>query len=96
MADQEVCVRDMLLCFSHLRWEFVFQRPQHLMMRFAKDRPVVFWEEPIDCGEGVPATLHVRPAPGAANVTVVTPKIPLRLDEQAQQKILTKIGRAHV
>jgi len=20
-----------LICFSHLRWDFVFQRPQHLM-----------------------------------------------------------------
>ena len=91
MADQEVCVRDMLLCFSHLRWEFVFQRPQHLMMRFAKDRPVAFWEEPIDCGKGVPATLHVRPAPGAANVTLITPKIPLSLSERAQEIILKNL-----
>ena len=27
-----------LVCFSHLRWNFVFQRPQHLMSRFAEDR----------------------------------------------------------
>ena len=81
----------MLLCFSHLRWEFVFQRPQHLMMRFAKDRPVVYWEEPIDCGEGVPATLHVRPAPGMSNVTLVTPKIPFRLTEKAQEIILKNL-----
>jgi len=91
VADQEVCVRDMLLCFSHLRWEFVFQRPQHLMMRFAKDRPVIYWEEPIDCGEGVPATLHVRPAPGAANVTLVTPKIPFHLTETAQEASLKNL-----
>jgi UDP-galactopyranose mutase len=25
-----------LVCFSHLRWNFVFQRPQHLMSRFAE------------------------------------------------------------
>ena len=36
-----------LLCFSHLRWNFVFQRPQHLMSRFARDYRVIFWEEPI-------------------------------------------------
>ena len=35
-----------LVCFSHLRWNFVFQRPQHLMSRFAADRRVIFWEEP--------------------------------------------------
>jgi len=27
-----------LVCFSHLRWDFVFQRPQHLMSRMAKGR----------------------------------------------------------
>ena len=26
----------LLLCLSHLRWDFVFQRPQHLMSRFAR------------------------------------------------------------
>ena len=36
-----------LVCFSHLRWDFVFQRPQHLMSRFAGGRRVFFIEEPI-------------------------------------------------
>ena len=36
-----------LICFSHLRGDFVFQRPQHLMSRFAKDRRVFFIEEPV-------------------------------------------------
>src|SRR5690606_6661463 len=36
-----------LICFSHLRWDFVFQRPQHLLSRFAKDHVVYFFEEPI-------------------------------------------------
>src|SRR3954468_204434 len=35
-----------LICFSHLRWGFVFQRPQHLMSRFARNRRVFFFEEP--------------------------------------------------
>jgi UDP-galactopyranose mutase len=38
--------RQTLICFSHLRWNFVFQRPQHLMTRFAKTRRVIVWEEP--------------------------------------------------
>jgi glycosyltransferase involved in cell wall biosynthesis len=37
-----------LLCFSHLRWDFVYQRPQHLMSRFAKNRRVLYIEEPMD------------------------------------------------
>src|SRR5947209_5155059 len=36
-----------VVCFSHLRWDFVFQRPQHLMSRFARARRVFFIEEPI-------------------------------------------------
>src|SRR4051812_42967175 len=36
-----------LVCFSHLRWDFVFQRPQHLLTRFARERRVFFIEEPI-------------------------------------------------
>jgi UDP-galactopyranose mutase len=40
-----------LVCFSHLRWDFVYQRPQHLLSRFAKERRVFFIEEPV-FGEG--------------------------------------------
>ncbi len=36
-----------LICLSHLRWDFVYQRPQHLLSRFAKTRRVFFFEEPI-------------------------------------------------
>jgi UDP-galactopyranose mutase len=36
-----------LICLSHLRWNFVWQRPQHLLTRFAKGRRVFFVEEPI-------------------------------------------------
>jgi glycosyltransferase involved in cell wall biosynthesis len=36
-----------VVCFSHLRWDFVFQRPQHLMTRFAFGRRLFFIEEPV-------------------------------------------------
>ena len=36
-----------LICFSHLRWHFVYQRPQHLMGRFAREHRVFFIEEPV-------------------------------------------------
>lgn len=36
-----------LLCFSHLRWGFVFQRPNHLLSRFSKHQRVFFIEEPV-------------------------------------------------
>jgi|SRR5665213_238812 len=40
-----------VICFSHLRWNFVYQRPQHLMSRFAASRRVFYVEEPIWGGE---------------------------------------------
>ncbi|HEY0004640.1 MAG TPA: glycosyltransferase family 1 protein [Pyrinomonadaceae bacterium] len=36
-----------LVCLSHLRWDFVYQRPQHLLSRFARERRVFFIEEPV-------------------------------------------------
>lgn len=36
-----------ILVFSHLRWDFVYQRPQHLLSRLARDRRVIFVEETL-------------------------------------------------
>lgn len=36
-----------LIIFSHLRWHFVYQRPQHLMSRFAKQYITYYIEEAI-------------------------------------------------
>ncbi len=38
-----------IIVFSHLRWDFVWQRPQHVLSRLARKhgRPVVFIEEPV-------------------------------------------------
>lgn len=40
-----------LICFSHLRWDFVYQRPQHLLNRCAQERRVFIVEEPITTPE---------------------------------------------
>lgn len=61
-----------LLCFSHLRWNFVYQRPQHLMSRFAKDRRVFFFEEPIYDAPSQYNEIYNDPKSG---VCVVTPHI---------------------
>lgn len=36
-----------LICLSHLRWDFIYQRPQHLMSRFAAEGRVFYFEEPV-------------------------------------------------
>ena len=38
--------QDTILCFSHLRWDFVFQRPQHLLSKAARSNTVWYFEEP--------------------------------------------------
>lgn len=58
-----------LIVFSHLRWDFVYQRPQHLLSRLAGYYQVIFIEEPVY--EAGPPGLHrSEPAPG---VTVICP-----------------------
>lgn len=61
-----------LLVFSHLRWDFVYQRPQHLMTRFARHCRVFFFEEPVH-SEGE-ACLKVNEV--EANVWVCRPHTP--------------------
>jgi UDP-galactopyranose mutase len=60
-----------LVCLSHLRWNFVFQRPQHLLTRFAAGRRVFYVEEPV-IREGDPRLAIAS----HAGVTVVTPELP--------------------
>src|SRR5215207_9962129 len=59
-----------LVCFSHLRWNFVFQRPQHLMTRFAAHRRVFYVEEPLPDESGARLALQRD-----RRVTVVVPHV---------------------
>ncbi len=63
--------KPILLCLSHLRWNFVLQRPQHLMQRFAARYDVLYVEEPIE--RDGPPSVTVADDGG---VTVVTPHLP--------------------
>jgi UDP-galactopyranose mutase len=61
-----------LVCFSHLRWDFVYQRPQHLLSRCAKNRRVFFVEEPI-FGNG---SMRLETRESESGVHVVVPHLP--------------------
>jgi glycosyltransferase involved in cell wall biosynthesis len=64
-----------IVAFSHLRWNFVYQRPQHLLSRLAARRPVFFIEEPeLDLGGPV---RWERSSP-QDSVTVLRPRTPIR------------------
>lgn len=61
-----------VICLSHLRWDFVFQRPQHFLTRCARDRRVFYVEEPIvDSATKPRLEQKVR-----GGVTVVVPHLP--------------------
>lgn len=83
-ADDEA----LIVCFSHLRWDFVFQRPQHLMSRFARERPVIFWEEP-QVGDGE-ARVETRTCP-QTGVVVATPMLPPDLADDAREVLLERL-----
>lgn len=39
--------KPLMVVYSHLRWDFVFQRPQHLLTRAAQHYRILFFEEPV-------------------------------------------------
>ena len=63
-----------IVAFSHLRWNFVYQRPQHLLSRLAARHPVIFVEEPEFDADG-PRWKRSNPQP---QVTVYRPCIPVQ------------------
>ena len=73
-----------LICFSHLRWDFVFQRPQHLMTRLAQTYQVTVWEEPNY--DHRPAGIHERSV--AAGIRILTPHLPHGLSDDEQTDAL--------
>jgi glycosyltransferase involved in cell wall biosynthesis len=83
-----------VICFSHLRWHFVYQRPQHLMTRFARVMRVFFVEEPV-FGETSAPVLERHPQD--SGVTVVVPRLPHGLDEAgriaAQRRLIDGLCR---
>lgn len=88
--------RPTLLCFSHLRWDFVFQRPQHLMTRFAREMSVVVWEEPMDIAPGETPFLKVTEAEGFPNVRIVVPQLPEGMTEERRDASLKRLLDTHL
>lgn len=73
-----------LVCLSHLRWDFVYQRPQHLMSRFARERRVFFVEEPI-LGENTRPKMEVSERQGGIKLAV--PHLPHGLSPEQSEAL---------
>src|SRR5690242_12773663 len=84
-----------LIVFSHLRWDFVYQRPQHLISRFARQQQVWFFEEPIFGNESASLQTEVR----EGNLTVCRPLLPDGLSEAetwaTQRRLLDELIAAN-
>ena len=92
-----------IVVFSHLRWDFVLQRPQHLLTRLSARHPVIFIEEPVhasdregwDCTRPEPGVLVCRPrtqlAEGgfsAAQLRVLEPMVADLMRQEAVGEIV--------
>jgi UDP-galactopyranose mutase len=82
-----------LICLSHLRWNFVFQRPQHLMSRFARERRVFFIEEPIRGSGASRIQTAVCPQTG---VHVVTPHLTPEQGNEVLEQMLSNFLHSNV
>ncbi|MBC3541966.1 glycosyltransferase family 1 protein [Rufibacter sediminis] len=63
-----------IICLSHLRWDFVYQRPQHLLSRFAKHTRLFFFEEPY-FSDGAEPRLEMQERENG-QVTIVVAHLP--------------------
>jgi UDP-galactopyranose mutase len=84
-----------IVCLCHLRWDFVYQRPQHLMSRFAQDRRVFFFEEPVHT-DGL-ARLEISERPGGVRLAVphLPGGLPMEEAEAAQRDLLQGLLADH-
>ena len=86
--------RPVIVCFSHLRWDLVFQRPQHIMTRLSQSFDIVYWEEPrFDAASDRPRLERLAMREGLVRAI---PVLPAGLDVAATEKALRSLLQAEV
>ncbi|MDQ3623162.1 MAG: glycosyltransferase [Verrucomicrobiota bacterium] len=88
-----------IVVHSHLRWDWVWQRPQQFLSRLSRRHPVLFVEEPLplpgaSAPRAVPREIH-----GLPNLTVVRTEFPPELlaerdvvDTEQQRLVKAMLG----
>jgi UDP-galactopyranose mutase len=76
-----------LICLSHLRWDSIYQRPHHVMRRFAKERRIFFFEEPLFNDHQKWLRIRVT----EPNIWVVTPHLPRALAGSNTSNVLEQM-----
>ncbi|WP_194722758.1 glycosyltransferase family 1 protein [Noviherbaspirillum malthae] len=88
---------DSIIVFCHLRWNFVYQRPQHLLSRLSRHYNIILVEEP-EYRDGEPELQISNPLP---NLTVCKPLTPVRefgFDDKQMpylRKMVRALGKQH-
>lgn len=62
-----------MIVFCHLRWDFVYQRPQHILSRLAKDYRILVVEEPVGRNADIKSLFTVRQA--APGIDICQPAV---------------------
>lgn len=86
----ESSTRSAILCFSHLRWEFVWQRPQHLLSRAAAEYDVFFLEEPVRTPIDSP---YVKRNSVGEGIEVIQLHVPQAISEAEIESLLKAAAR---
>ncbi|MGY2131381.1 glycosyltransferase family 1 protein [Hymenobacter sp. HD11105] len=88
-----------IICFAHLHWDFVWQRPQHLLSRFAQQGRVFYVEEPFVHGDDPNLEAHFEIKERQNGLKVLVAHLPAGLNEeatdQAQAKLLSQYFAAN-
>lgn len=86
-----------VICFCHLVWEFVWQRPQHLLSRFARQSRVYFVEDP--CWHHDPDDRQIAPHLEVKvkenNLKVVVAHLPRQLTDEAAETVQERLLHAY-
>ncbi|MFL5630070.1 MAG: glycosyltransferase [Gemmatimonadaceae bacterium] len=72
-----------LIVHSHLRWDFVWQRPQQILSRLAEHRPVLFVEEPLFQDDIAQPRLRIEVP--HANVFRAIPQLPGKMRDDCER-----------
>ena len=76
-----------IICLSHLRWNFVYQRPQHILSRLANQFRVFFVEEPIFDTD----TAFLDNTISREGVWILVPHLAAEMDDAARSKTIHQL-----
>lgn len=81
-----------LVCFAHLHWDFVWQRPQHLLSRFAQQGRVFYVEDAFyHADDLVEPHIEIKERPNGLKVVVAHMPRRLRADEAAADQVQVEL-----